>query len=133
METTVAVEADFIQLLARLISETDDGAPPFRRTGNDLTCSLPALGKWVERCDYPFLMDTLALSDNVFGQEFPGIPLSQKDRAAFAKTLDRHCTECAHCHAKKTEDMAWKARVDKAITKNKKAIGDALARTVSKP
>jgi hypothetical protein len=133
METRVAMEADFIQLLARLISESDDNDPPFKRTGKDLTCSQPLLGRWIDRCDVPFLMDTLALSDHVFGQEFPGIPLSQEDRQAFAKTLENHCRECAPCHAKKAEDIAWKLRIEKAFAENKQAIGDALTKAAGKP
>ena len=133
METRVAAEADFIQLLARLISESDDNDPPIKGTGKDLTCSQPLLGRWIESCDVPFLMETLALSNYVFGQEFPEIPLSQDARQAFAKTLEDHCRECAPCHAKQAEDIGWKLRVDKAIDKNKRAIGDALAKAAGKP
>ena len=133
METRVAVAADFIQLLARLIAETDDNDPPIKRTGEDLTCSEPLLGRWIDRCDVPFLMDTLALSDHVFSQEYPEIPLSQAERGAFAKTLETHCRECARCHAKQAEDIAWKLRVEKTIAKNKRAIGDALTKAAGKP
>ena len=132
METRVAVDADFIQLLARLISESDDNDPPIKRTGEDLSCSEPLLGRWIDRCDVPFLMDTLALSDHVFGREFPEIPLSQADRATFAKTLETHCRECARCHAKQAEDIAWKLQVENAITKNKRAIRDALAKATGR-
>lgn len=78
-------------------------------------------------------MDTLALPDNVFGREFPGIALSQKERKAFAKTLEKHCSDCARCNAKRAEDLAWKLRVDEAIDDNREAIGEALAQTVVKP
>jgi hypothetical protein len=132
METRIAHEADLIQLLARLISESDDGDPPIERTGKDLTCSQPVLGQWIDDCDVPFLLETLALPDKIFAQEFPGIPLSQRDREAFAKTLITHCTECARCNGKKAEDIEWKLRVDKAIAKNKQAIGHFLADTTRK-
>ena len=132
MKTIVAPEADFIQLLARLISESDDGDPPIERTGKDLSCSQPALGQWIDDCDVPFLLETLALPDEVFSQEFPGIPLSRRDREAFAKTLMTHCTECARCNAKKAEDIEWKLRVDKTIVENKQAIGHFLTDTTRK-
>lgn len=127
METRVALETDFIQLLTRLISESDDGDPPIERTGRDLTCSQPDLGRWFDDCDVPFLFETLALPDLVFQEEFPGIKLSKLDREAFTKTLDTHCTECARCNAKKAEDIEWKMRVDKAFVENKQAIGQFLA------
>lgn len=129
METRVAQEADFIQLLARLISDSDDSGPPIERIGKDLTCSQPVLGRWIDDCDVPFLFETLALPDDVFNQEFPGIQLSKRDREAFAKTLDAHCTECARCNAKKAEDIEWKLRVDKAFIENKQAIGNFLLST----
>jgi hypothetical protein len=132
METRVAMEADFIQLLARLIAESDDCDPPIQRSGKDLSCSQPALGRWIDDCDFPFLMDTLALPDSVFGQEFPEIPLSQAKRAAFAKTLETHCQECARCHAKQAEDIEWKLRVDRAFAENKQIIATLLPNATRK-
>ena len=129
METRVA---DFIQLLSRLIYESDDGDPPIERTEKDLTCSQPILGQWIDDCDVPFLLETLALPDKIFAQEFPGIPLSLSDREAFAKTLLTHCTECALCNAKKAEDIEWKRRVDKAIVENKQAIGHFLTDDITR-
>lgn len=131
METRVALETDFIQLLARLICE-NDGDPPNQRTGKDLTCSQPVYGRWIDDCDVPFLMETLALPEEVFDQEFPGIKLSQRDRESFAKTLDNHCAECARCNSKKAEDALWKRRVEKAFVENKEAIADFLAGTERK-
>lgn len=128
METRVAPGTDFIELLARLICESDD--PPIQRAGKVLPCSEPNVGRWVQDCDFSFLMDTLALPDNVFVREFPGIALSQKEREAFAKTLEKHCSDCARCNAKQAEDIAWKLRVDEAIVENREAIGEALAQTV---
>jgi hypothetical protein len=133
METRVAPETDFIELLARLISNSDDSGPPIERTGKDLTCSQPILGRWIDDCDVPFLFDTLALPDHVFKQEFPGIKLSQKDRETFAKTLDTHCTECARCNSKRVEDIEWKRRVDEAFVENKQIIGRFLAANGWKP
>lgn len=133
METRVAPETDFIELLARLISNSDGGEPPIERTGKDLTCSQPILGRWIDDCDVPFLFETLALPDAVFTQEFPGIQLSQRDRETFAKTLDTHCSECARCGTKKAEDIQWKLRVDKAFVENKQIIGRFLAATSWKP
>jgi hypothetical protein len=126
METRVAVKTDFIELLTRLISESDDGDPPIQRTGRDLTCSQPNLGKWFDDCDFPFLMETLALSDDVFRQQFPGIKLSQDERQAFGGILETHCTECASCHAQKVESIEWASRIEKAFAENKEAIGDLL-------
>jgi len=127
MKTRVALETDFVHLLARLIGASDDDDPPIERTGKELTCSQPVLGRWIDDCDFPFLMETLALPDRVFSQEFPEIKLSHKDRETFAKVLTTHCKECARCNAKQAEDIAWRLRIKKVIAKNKEAIGAALA------
>ena len=133
MKTRVALETDFDRLLARLLGESDDNDPPFQRTGKDLSCSQPLIGRWIDDCDFPFLMDTLALPDDVFSQEFPGILLSHEEREAFARLLKTHCTECARCNAKQAEDIAWKVRVDKVIAKHKHTIGAILADETHKP
>ena len=82
------------------------GANTKRRTGSDLQCSQPILGKWINDCDFPFLMETLALPDSVFHQEFPGIRLTHRERKIFANTLKAHCKECARCGAKRAEDVS---------------------------
>lgn len=127
MTTRVALEAGFLELLVRLIGESDDNDPPCQRTGESLSCSQPLIGRWIDDCDFPFLMDTLALPDSVFSEEFPGIRLSHEEREAFARLLKMHCTECARCNAKQAEDVAWKVRVDKIIAKNKHTIAAILA------
>lgn len=132
MNTRFASEADFVQLLDRLISENEND-PPFQRTGKDLMCSQPALGRWFEDCDFPFLMETLVLPDHVFSREYPEIPLSLEDRQDFANALQAHSRECAHCHAKKTEDIQWKQRVDEAFARNKQLIGALLSNPVDEP
>jgi hypothetical protein len=133
MATGILVQTDFIQLLARLIAASDKGQPPTKRTGNDLSCSQPALGKWIDDCDFPFLMETLALPDEVFEREFPGIRLSHQERETFAQTLNSHCKECARCHAKRAEDLEWESRVDKAFAENKETIGEFFSDIPGKP
>ena len=132
METTVALETDFIRLLTRLISESDDSEPPIERAGRDLICTEPSLGRWFDSCDMIFLFETLALPDTVFQEEFPEIKLSPRDREAFAKILDMHSAECAHCNAKRAEDIEWKKRIDKAFVYNKQAIAQFLVGARSK-
>lgn len=132
MEARTVVETDFIELLARLISDGNEENPR-ERSGSDLKCSQPIFGRWIEDCDFPFLMETLALPDSVFKEEFPGILLTQEDRKIFAQTLEAHCTECARCHAKRTEDIEWKSRVEKAFAENKQLIGAVLSKAAGKP
>lgn len=69
------------------------------RTVSGLTCSQPILGRWINDCDVPFLMKTLALTDVVFNHEFPGIQLSREERKVLARTLEEHSRECVPCGA----------------------------------
>lgn len=84
-------------------------------TTNNLTCSSPVLGKWVNDCDFPFVMETLLLSDRVFKREFPGIQLSEEERKLLARELDAHSKVCRRCGAKRAEDEAWKERTGAAL------------------
>ena len=131
MATGIQVQTDLIQLLARLIAASDKG-PPAKRTGNDLSCSNPTLGKWIDDCDFPFLMETLALPDEVFECEFPEIRLSHQERETFAQSLNGHCKECARCHAKRAEDLEWVSCVDKALAE-KDTIGEFFSGIPRKP
>jgi hypothetical protein len=79
-----------------------------QRIANNLTCSAPVLGRWINDCDFPFVMETLLLSDHVFKQEFPGIQLSEEERRFVAMELDAHSKTCGRCGAKRAEDEAWK-------------------------
>jgi len=130
--TTTVVETNIIELLAKIVAQVDDQNPR-RPTGSDLPCSQPVFGRWISDCDFPFLMETLALSDSVFKQEFPGIKLTQQERALFAQLLQKHCTECAHCGAKQTADEDWKLHVEKAFAEHKDMVAQVLTRAAVKP
>lgn len=125
------VETNWIELLASLVAEVSDENPQ-RRSGSNLQCSQPMLGKWINDCDVLFLMDTLALSDKVFESEFPGIRLAQNERFAFASRLIAHCKECARCNAKQAEDIEWKLQVDNALDDNRELLAQVLTRAVGK-
>lgn len=136
MNMPTNLENDFIKLLSSLIQEKNDDASA-RLSGQengleDLACTAPALGKWIDNCDYPFLVETLLLNDAIFSQEFPGVQLSAAERKEFSNTLEGHCDACLRCRAKKSSDLDWKARVDNAFAENKEIIGKAIARAVGK-
>ena len=84
-----------------------------------VTCSAPVLGRWINDCDFSFVMEILVLSDRVFKQEFPGIKLSEEERKLFARELDAHSKACARCGAKRAADEAYKERAEKVLASNK--------------
>jgi hypothetical protein len=80
------------------------------RNSFELTCSQPIVGRWINDCDYAFLTEILALSNDVFKQEFRGILLSHEERKALATILDTHTRECARCGSKRRQDKGGKRR-----------------------
>jgi hypothetical protein len=81
----------------------------------NVRCTSPVLGRWINDCDFLFVMETLLLSDRVFKQEFPGIKLSEEERKFFATKLDAHSNVCARCVVKRAEDKAWQERTGKTL------------------
>jgi hypothetical protein len=130
MEETKDMEMDLIELLATLI-RGEGVEHPNKNFSADSTCATD-LGKWIFECDYPILMETLALSNEVFAQEFPRVRLIREERIKFAGTLKAHCESCSYCRAKRDEDLAWQSRVEKAFAENTEAIGKVLARAAGK-
>lgn len=128
-------ETELIGLLSRFIRESDDDIP-FRPAEQEAelerrTCSAPELGRWIGSTDFPFLIETLMLSDAVFGEEFPDLALPAEERKRFANALERHCEDCPRCGLKRAYDLAWQARVNTAISENKEAVEEAIARALA--
>lgn len=137
MITQENMEEALFTLLAKLIVEKDDDTPSRLKAQKEalkeLKCSKPALGRWIERCDYPFLIETLSLDDVTFGSEFPGILLPVAERNRFIEELKAHLDEpCCRCHLKASYDLEWQARVDKALFENKALIAKAIGHTAGK-
>jgi hypothetical protein len=130
------MEQDLFALLSRLIAENDDDTPYRLDAQEDalakLKCSQPALGEWIDRCDYSFLMATLNLNDRIFMKEFTGVRLALAERQRFAETLTAHSEICAHCHLKRSYDQQWESCIDKALVENREAIGKALGHAAGK-
>lgn len=133
---TKDLEKTLIALLSRSILEKDEDIP-YRLSAQEtalkeLKCAAPELGKWIGVCDFPFLIETLLLSDAVFSQEFPGVKLAVEDRKGFANVLEAHCEACAHCHLKRAYDLELQSRVKRAFVENRQAVGKAIASAAGK-
>ena len=121
---------NLLTLLSSLIVEKDEDAP-FRlkeqRTKlSETKCTKPELGKWIDNCDFPFLIETLMLDQTIFVKEFPGIEFPEEERKSFTRSLEAHCEDCVHCYLKRSYDLEWQSRVDRALAENRDAIGNAL-------
>jgi hypothetical protein len=130
MEILIDIEDELSPLLARLICEVV-GKVPKQLVAHD-KCSNPTLGKWIDNCDVPLLMETLALGDAIFKEEFPEIPLTAEQRKVVANTLEAQCERCEHCQAKRAEDLAWRSWVVQAIARDKSVVRKVLARAAGR-
>lgn len=130
MDRRKDMETDLITLLSRIVLEKDDDTPNrFAAQADALKenpCTNLEYGRFVDACDFPLLMETLMLDDEVFSREFPGVQMTVDERKAFADALELHCEKCPHCNLKRAYDSDWQARIKKALAENKQIIGKAL-------
>jgi hypothetical protein len=123
------IKDERLRLLARLIREVS-GEDPEELVCNP-KCSYKSLGRFISCCDYVFLTVTLRLADPVFSHFYPDIELSTEIRREFADALEAHCESCDPCRAKRGEDLALKAEVAEALTRDKTALREVIEGTVS--
>jgi hypothetical protein len=137
MSTLRDMETELFELISRFIRQKDEDTP-FRLAEqeeevNRLECTDPErLGMWIAGNDFPFLIETLTLSDAVFSEEYPGVRLSFDERKRFASALEDHCERCPRCGARRAFDLGWKAEVDRVLAENKEVIAQTIARSAGK-
>jgi hypothetical protein len=130
MDLLKTKEKDLSAFLNKLIQVQTGATPQIKDASPD--CTRAAFGKWIDNCDFPFLIDTLGLGDAVFAHVFPEVQLSLVERKGLANALEAHCESCGHCREKRTADLAWKSRMERVFAENKKIIRKVLARAVGK-
>jgi hypothetical protein len=130
MNVSKDMETKFIALLSGLILDKYDDTPlrfvEQEKALKGLRCSNQRLGRWIEKWDFPFLIETLLLDDTVFSQEFPDIQITAEERKELANALEEHSENCSRCHLKRSYDLEWQARVNKAFSENRQVIGEAI-------
>jgi hypothetical protein len=131
------METELFDLLRRCITEREANAPArLAEQEAELEkrkCTAPELGRWIDASgDFPFLIETLMLSDAVFSEEYPQVKLSEEERKSFAYALEAHCENCPHCGFRRASDLDWQFQVNTAFAENREAIGQVIARAVGK-
>lgn len=130
MELLKAKKKDLLAFLTSLIQAQTGAVPTLKPAGDN--CERQVLGKWITNCDFPLLIDTLALGEAVFTTEFPGVQLTMKERQEVADELQSHCESCKECQAKRASDLAWKARMERVFSENQEVVRNVLARAVGR-
>lgn len=118
------MKSEFVDLLAAFVRKEESDLTFRLETHaeelNNLPCTEPVIGKWVDAHDVEFMMAAFALDDDDFAAEFPGITnLSQPDRQRIIKAFEQHFQQCAHCGRKQNYDHEFNSRVDAVVQKNR--------------
>ena len=127
LNTADAVE-DLSPLLARVIEKVTGALPDEMKC--DRRCSYPTLGRWIDHCDYAFLMTTLQLDDSVFEHVYPELQFAEEERRELADEFDAHCDDCEACGAKRAADLVLKDELDRAFANDRRGLRKAIAETV---
>lgn len=86
---------------------------------NDLECTNPVLGRWIDEYDVEYLMAAFKLDDDEFSSNFPTMGhLNQHDRSQIIEAFERHFDQCSHCHLKRGYDLEMNARIERAYAHN---------------
>lgn len=109
-------------LVAEIVLRNDD-EPKKRLNDQDEAlreneCVNPEIGRWVDACDFPFMIETLMLNDKIFQSEFPEIGLSADERKELVSRIEEHCEVCTHCSLKRGYDIEWELRIERAFNEN---------------
>lgn len=87
---------------------------------DELKCTNPAVGKWIDAYDVQYLFAAFALDDDDFAENFPKMrELTQHDRKRILKTFETHINSCSHCHLKRGFDLELDSRIERAFRENK--------------
>jgi hypothetical protein len=118
------MKSEFVDLLAAFVREAEPDLTFRLETQaeelDNLPCTEPAIGKWVDAHDVEFMLAAFALDDDDFAAEFPGIAkLSQQDRQRIIKAFEDHFQQCAHCGRKQSYDHEFNSRVDAVVQNNR--------------
>lgn len=129
-------DTGLFELLRRCTRERDGDTPDRLAEQEaklkDIECTDPEMGRWIDANDFPFLIETLMLSDVVFSEEYPQVRLTEEERKRFARALEDHCEVCAHCGSKRFLDLEWQSRVNGIFAENREAIGEVITRALGK-
>lgn len=136
MSISRGMETALFDLLRRGIRERDEDESTRLAEQEaklkDLNCTAPEMGRIIDGNDFPFLIETLMLSDAVFLEEYPGVTLTAEERRRFAHALEGHCETCERCGIKRALDLEWQSRVNSIFTENREAFGQVIAKAVGK-
>lgn len=86
---------------------------------NELQCTNPVLGRWIDEYDVEYLMAAFNLDDDEFSSNFPTMGhLNQHDRSQIIEAFESHFDQCPHCYLKRGYDLEMNARIERAYTRD---------------
>src|ERR1051326_5392537 len=78
---------------------------------NELECTNPVLGRWIDEYDVEYLLAAFDLDDDEFAANFPDMGhLNQHDRSQIIEAFNNHFDQCRHCFLKRSYDEEMNRR-----------------------
>jgi DNA-binding transcriptional MocR family regulator len=94
---------------------------------DELECTNPVLGKWIDEYDYEYLLAAFNLNDGEFSRNFPGMAhLNQHDRSQIIEAFEDHFDHCAHCYLKRGYDLEMNDKIERVYTTDKTLVAQYL-------
>jgi hypothetical protein len=94
---------------------------------NDVECTNPTLGRWIDEYDVEYLLAAFSLDDDEFSSNFPTMGhLNQHDRSQIIEAFESHFDQCPHCYLKRGYDLEMNARIERAYTRNNAEVMEHL-------
>jgi hypothetical protein len=94
---------------------------------DDLECTNPVLGRWIDEYDVEYLFAAFNLNDTEFAANFPDLAhLNQHDRSQIIEAFENHFDQCPHCHLKRGYDLEMNERIERAYNLNNATVAEHL-------
>jgi hypothetical protein len=99
---------------------------------DDLECTNPVLGRWIDEYDVEYLFAAFNLNDTEFAANFPDLAhLNQHDRSQIIEAFENHFDQCPHCHLKRGYDLEMNGRIERAYNLNNATVAQHLQAAAS--
>jgi hypothetical protein len=99
---------------------------------DDLKCTNPVLGRWVDAHDVQYLLAAFDLDDDEFASNFPGMAhLKEHDRQKIIQTFNDHFEQCSRCHLKRSYDLEFTSRIESVVRQQRVNFSPQLQATDS--
>jgi TIR domain len=87
---------------------------------SELSCTDPAVGRWIDGTNVEYLLSVLALDDKEFAVTFPALSgITTQQRRQFIARIESHLEVCLQCAHQRAHDLEFEKRLNHAVRVNR--------------